>query len=52
MKKKHTVVPRGAPKLGDKRGPKTPIWAPRQSTAPLTHVKPRNTSAKSGQRGR
>jgi hypothetical protein len=52
MKKKRTAIPKSAPKPGDGRGPKAPIWAPRQSKAPQTHVKPRDTSGKSGQRGR
>lgn len=52
MKKKRTEIPKGAPKPGDVRGPKAPIWAPRQSKAPQTHIKPRDTSGKSGQRGR
>jgi hypothetical protein len=52
MKKKHSAIPKAAPKPGDFRGPKAPIWTPRQSKAPQTHVKPRDTSQKSGQRGR
>jgi len=52
MKKNRPAIPKGAPKSGDARAPKAPIWAPRQSKAPQTHVKPRDTSQKSGQRGR
>ena len=52
MKKNRPAIPKAAPKPGDARAPKTPIWAPRQSKAPQTHVKPRDTSQKSGQRGR
>ncbi len=52
MKKKRNAIPKAAPKPGDSRGPKAPIWAPRPSAAPLRHVKPRDTSGKSGQRGR
>ena len=50
--KKKSALPKGAPKPGNGRAPKAPIWAPRQSKAPQTHVKPRDTSQKSGQRGR
>jgi len=50
--KKKSALPKGAPKPGGGRAPKAPIWAPRQSKAPQTHVKPRDTSQKSGQRGR
>jgi hypothetical protein len=52
MKKNRPAIPKAAPKPGDARAPKAPIWAPRQSKAPQTHVKPRDTSQKSGQRGR
>ena len=52
MKKKNSAISKAAPKPGAARGPKAPIWAPRQSKAPQTHVKPRDTSQKSGQRGR
>jgi hypothetical protein len=52
MKKNRPAIPKAAPKPGDARAPKSPIWAPRQSKAPQTHVKPRDTSQKSGQRGR
>jgi hypothetical protein len=50
--KKKAAIPKGAPRPGGARAPKAPIWAPRQSKAPQTHVKPRDTSQKSGQRGR
>jgi hypothetical protein len=50
--KKKAAIPQRAPKQGGARAPKAPIWAPRQSKAPQTHVKPRDTSQKSGQRGR
>ena len=52
MKKKKTAIPAAAPKPSAIRGPNAPIWAPRQSKAPQTHVKPRDTSQKSGQRGK
>jgi len=52
MKKKRTEIPKAAPKPGDAHGQKAPVWAPRQSKAPQTHIKPRDTSGKSGQRGR
>jgi hypothetical protein len=52
MKKKKTEIPAAAPKPGATRAPKVPIWAPRQSKAPQTRIKPRDTSGKSGQRGK
>lgn len=52
MKKKKSSIPSAAPKPSDIRGPKAPIWAPRQSKAPQTRIKPRDTSGKSGQRGK
>jgi hypothetical protein len=52
MKKKKSAIPSAAPKPSDIRGPKAPIWAPRQSKAPQTRIKPRDTSGKSGQRGK
>lgn len=53
MKKKNTI-PTGAPKPAFVKGAKAnaPIWAPRQSKAPQVRVKPRDTSGKSGQRGK
>jgi hypothetical protein len=52
MKKRKTAIPAGAPKPSAIRGPKVPIWTPRQSKAPQTRIKPRDTSGKSGQRGK
>ncbi|MBA2683724.1 MAG: hypothetical protein ABI884_10750 [Gemmatimonadota bacterium] len=52
MKKKNSVPPKAAPKPVFGRAPKVPIWAPRPSNAPQTRIKPRDTSGKSGQRGK
>jgi hypothetical protein len=50
--KKKTAIPKAAPKPVFGRAAKVPIWAPRQSKAPQVRVKPRDTSGKSGQRGK
>jgi hypothetical protein len=52
MKKNRPAIPKAPSKPGDPRHQKAPIWAPRQSKAPQTRITPRDTSQKSGQRGK